>query len=61
MNKKTYFAPEMHTMEFAQELLIINSPLSVANTSGDEEDYVESEGIPSEPATGDRKLCDAAW
>lgn len=61
MNKKTYFTPEMHTVEFAQELLIINSPLSVANTIGDEEDYVKSEGVPCEPATGDRKLWDDAW
>lgn len=40
MNKKTYFAPKMHTVEFAQELPIANSPLSVFNFQGDEEDYV---------------------
>ena len=60
MNKKTYFTPEMHTMEFAQELPIANS-VSVCNVQGDEEDYVKSEGIPCEPATGDRKLWDDAW
>lgn len=61
MNKKTYFTPpEMHTVEFAQELLIANS-ISVFNIQGDEEEYVKGEGIPCEPATGDRKLWDDAW
>ena len=50
----------LHTMEFAQELPIANS-VSVCNVQGDEEDYVKSEGIPCEPATGDRKLWDDAW
>ena len=61
MNKKPYFAPEMHIAEFAQKLLIVNSSLSACNIQGDEEDYVKSEGIPCEPATGDRKLWDDAW
>lgn len=61
MNKKTYFAPEMHTVEFAQELSIANSPLSVFNFQGDEEEYVKGEGIPCEPVTGDRKLWDDTW
>lgn len=62
MNKKTYFTPpEMHIAEFAQELPIASSPLSACNIQGDEEDYVKSEGIPCEPATGDRKLWDDAW
>lgn len=61
MNKKTYFAPEMHTVEIAQVLLVANSSLSVCNFQGDEEDYVKSEGIPCEPATGDRKLWDDTW
>ena len=60
MNKKTYFAPEMHTVELAQELLITIS-ISVCNFQGDEEDYVKSEGVPCEPATGDRKLWDDTW
>ena len=60
MNKKTYFAPEMHTVELAQELLITYS-ISVFNNQGDEEEYVKGEGIPCEPATGDRKLWDDAW
>ena len=60
MNKKTYFAPEMHTVELAQELPIANS-ISVNNTQGDEEEYVKGEGIPCEPATGDRKLWDDVW
>ena len=61
MNKKIYITPEMHTVELAQELLIASSPLSVCNFQGDEEDSVKSEGIPCEPATGDRKLWDDAW
>ena len=61
MNKKTYFTPEMHIAEFAQKLLIVNSSLSACNIQGDEEDYVKNEGIPCEPATGDRKLWDDAW
>ncbi len=61
MNKKIYITPEMHTVELAQELLIASSPLSVCNFQGDEEDYVKSEGVPCEPATGDRKLWDDAW
>lgn len=61
MNKKIYITPEMHTVELAQELPIANSPLSVFNIQGDEEDYVKSEGVPFEPATGDRKLWDDAW
>ena len=60
MNKKIYITPEMHTVELAQELLIAYS-ISVFNFQGDEEDYVKSEGIPCEPATGDRKLWDDAW
>ena len=60
MNKKTYFTLEMHTVELAQELPIANF-ISVSNVQGDEEDYVKSEGIPCEPATGDRKLWDDAW
>lgn len=60
MNKKIYITPEMHTVELAQELLIVNS-ISVFNFLGDEEDYVKSEGVPCEPATGDRKLWDDAW
>lgn len=61
MNKKIYITPEMHTVELAQELLIASSPLSVCNFQGDEEEYVKGEGIPCEPATGDRKLWDDAW
>lgn len=60
MNKKIYITPEMHTVELAQELLIAYS-ISVFNFQGDEEDYVKGEGIPCEPATGDRKLWDDAW
>lgn len=60
MNKKTYFAPKMHTVELAQDLLIPNS-ISVCNIQGDEEEYVKGEGVPFEPATGDRKLWDDAW
>ena len=60
MNKKIYITPEMHTVELAQELLITYS-ISVFNFQGDEEDYVKSEGVPCEPATGDRKLWDDAW
>ena len=60
MNKKTYFAPEMHTVELAQESPIANF-ISVSNTQGDEEEYVKGEGIPCEPATGDRKLWDDVW
>lgn len=60
MNKKTYFAPKMRTVELAQELLIPSS-ISVCNIQGDEEEYVKGEGIPCEPATGDRKLWDDAW
>lgn len=60
MNKKTYFAPEMHTVEIAQELPIANF-ISVSNIQGDEEEYVKGEVLPCEPATGDRKLWDDAW
>lgn len=47
-------------MGFARVLLVANS-VSVCNTQGDEEEYVKGEGIPCEPATGDRKLWDDAW
>ncbi|MDD7658428.1 MAG: hypothetical protein PUJ28_07265 [Prevotellaceae bacterium] len=60
MNKKIYITPEMHTVELAQELPIANS-IFVCNSLGDEEEYVKGEGIPCEPATGDRKLWDDAW
>lgn len=60
MNKKTYFTPEMHTVEIAQELPIANF-ISVSNIQGDEEEYVKGEVLPCEPATGDRKLWDDAW
>ena len=53
MNKKIYITPEMHTVELAQELPIANS-IFVCNSLGDEEEYVKGEGIPCEPATGDR-------
>lgn len=60
MNKKTYFTPEMHTVEIVQELPIANF-ISVSNIQGDEEEYVKGEVLPCEPATGDRKLWDDAW
>ena len=60
MNKKIGITAEVRAVELAQERPIGNS-IFVWNSLGDEEEYVKGEGIPCEPATGDRKLWDDAW